>query len=128
MVEQTNDDTLRQKALKLARDARAQMTRLGKRVKDESAAEALRLNGIYAWLIGDKKKTQRLWTQGIEVAEKMHANYVLAKIHHELGKRTGDAKHLALARTLFIETGGATPLSEALEPASPDRHTEPGGY
>ena len=126
-VEQAQSDTQRQQALRFAKEACARLSKLGRQVKDESAAEALRLNGIYAWLIGDKKKAQRLWTQGIEVAEKMHANYVLAKIHHELGTRTGDAKHLALARTLFIETG-ATPLSEGLEPVSPDRHTGPGGY
>jgi hypothetical protein len=60
-------------------------------------------------LVGDKRKAQGLWKQGINVAEKMQANYVLAKLHHELGLRMEDSAHAERAELLFARAGAAQP-------------------
>ena len=91
----------RARALALAKPACARATRQGQRVADGGAAEALRLNGVYAWLVGNKTKAQHLWNHGITTAEGMNAKLVLARLHHELGTRTGDPAHLETARLLF---------------------------
>jgi class 3 adenylate cyclase/tetratricopeptide (TPR) repeat protein len=88
-------------ALALAKPACARATKQGRQVADASAADALRLNGIYAWLVGDGSKAQRLWKQGIATAERLNAKLALAQLHHELGTRTGNATHLEAARRLF---------------------------
>jgi hypothetical protein len=85
----------------LAKAACAQASRQGRRVADASAADALRLNGIYEWLVGRRVTAQRLWRQGIATAERRNAKLALARLHHELGTRAGDAAHLESARRLF---------------------------
>jgi class 3 adenylate cyclase/tetratricopeptide (TPR) repeat protein len=105
-ADRTKDIALRQQGLRLAKEACARLTRLARQVGDESSAEALRLNGIRAWLVGDKRMAQRLWEQGIQVAERMHANYVLARLHEELGRRLPDAVHARTAQLLLAKAGG----------------------
>ena len=95
------DGASRASALALAKPACARATRQGHRVADGSAADALRLNGIYAWLTGETRRAQRLWKQGIATAERMNAKLALTRLHHELGTRTGNAAHLETARRLF---------------------------
>jgi tetratricopeptide (TPR) repeat protein len=95
------DGAGRARALALAKPACARATRQGQRVADGGAAEALRLNGVYAWLVGNKTRAQQLWKQGITTAEGMNAKLALARLHHELGTRTSDPAHLETARRLF---------------------------
>jgi len=90
-------------ALALAKPACARATRQGRRVADASAADALRLNGIHAWLVGERTRAERLWTQGIATAEAMNAKLALARLHHALGTRSGDPAHLETARLLFAK-------------------------
>ncbi|HWH85083.1 MAG TPA: adenylate/guanylate cyclase domain-containing protein [Burkholderiaceae bacterium] len=99
-----NPDTAgRARALALAKPACARATTQGRRVADGGAAEALRLNGVYAWLVRDRTRAQQLWKQGIATAEGMNAKLALARLHHELGTRTGDPAHLETARRLFAQ-------------------------
>lgn len=105
VAEQTPDVGMRNHLLRCAKRACDRLTRIGRRVSEESAPEALRLNGTYRWLCGDKKHAVTLWQRGIKVAEEMQALHVLAKLHQELGLRTGDEVHVQLAKVLFVTTG-----------------------
>ena len=91
-------------ALALAKPACARATKQGRRVADEGACDVFRLNGVYAWLVGDKTRAQELWRQGIATAGKMNAKLILARLHHELGTRTSDAAQLETARSLLANT------------------------
>lgn len=95
------DDAGRAGALALAKAACARATRQGRRVADASAADALRLNGTYAWLVGERTRAEQLWEQGIASAERLNAKLALARLHHELGTRTGNSAHLESAQRLF---------------------------
>ena len=109
----------RASALALAKPACARATRQGRQVADGGAADALRLNGLHAWLVGNKTRAQQLWKQGITTAEGMNAKLALARLHHELGTRTGDPAHLETARLLFAtmwhgaDAPGATASADA---------------
>ena len=61
------------------------------------------MNGIYGWLVGDRTRAQQLWKQGIATAAGMNAKLAMARLHHELGARTGDAAQLETARVLFAK-------------------------
>jgi class 3 adenylate cyclase/tetratricopeptide (TPR) repeat protein len=105
----------RAKALGLAKPACARARRQGRRVADGSAAEALRLNGVCAWLDGNRARAQRLWSQGIATAEAMNARLALARLHLELGARTGDAAQLQTARTMFAKMWHSDDSRQAAE-------------
>jgi len=98
---------LRQEALQLAKRECKNAMRQARKTKDEGAAEALRLNGIYAWLTGDANKAEKLWRQGIAVGEKIRTKYVLARLHDELGSRMCIPDHVEMANTLYVESGAA---------------------
>jgi class 3 adenylate cyclase/tetratricopeptide (TPR) repeat protein len=91
----------RARALALAKPACARATAQGRRVADGGAADALRLNGVRAWLTGDRTTAQRLWKQGVATARQRGATLALARLHHELGTRSGDAAELETARLMF---------------------------
>ena len=97
----------RRAALRRAGPACARALRHGRRTGDESAAEALRLAGTFAWLSARPERAQRNWTQGIAVADRKGANHALAKLHHEFALRTGDATHAQAAKEWFDKTGSA---------------------
>jgi hypothetical protein len=71
--------------------------------------EALRLQGIHAWLSGDQRYAETLWQRGVRVAEKKQAIHVLAKLQHEMGLRMNDAAQVRLAKELFVRTGALDP-------------------
>ena len=98
---------LRQEALRLAKRECQDAMRQARKTKDDSAPEALRLNGIYAWLTGDAASAEKLWKQGIAMGEKIQTKYVLAKLHDELGSRMGLPDHVEMANTLYVESGAA---------------------
>jgi class 3 adenylate cyclase/tetratricopeptide (TPR) repeat protein len=95
------DAAARAGALALAKPACARATAQGRRVADGGAAEALRLDGVRAWLVGDRTRALRLWKQGVAMAQQMGARLAWARLHHELGTRTGDAVELETARLMF---------------------------
>ena len=97
----------RRAALRKAGPACARAIHHGRRTGDESAAEALRLAGTYAWLSGRRERALRNWKQGIAVADRKGANHALAKLHHEIALRTGDATHAQAAKEWFDKTGSA---------------------
>jgi class 3 adenylate cyclase/tetratricopeptide (TPR) repeat protein len=86
--------------LALAKRACARATRHGRQVHDDSAAEALRVSGIHAWLTGNPTEATRLWRKGLNLAQQIPANGSLSKIHFEIGLRLGDAAHMSKARSL----------------------------
>jgi hypothetical protein len=87
-------------------------------VADGSAAEALRLNGIFSWLSGDGSRAQRLWKQGIATATDMNAKLTLARLHRELGARTADAAQLETARLMFAKMWQRPGAQEAADAGS----------
>ena len=104
-VEVSQDASEKKRLLVLAGQACARATRHGRRVRDESAAEALRLHGIHAFLSGDAGRAERYWKRGLALARNMRAMRVLALIHHELGTRFGDRPHAEAASALLVTTG-----------------------
>ena len=98
---------LRERALQQARLACARATRHGRGVGDESAAEALRLNGVLACLAGEPSLASRLFNAALKSARRMGANHVAARTHHDIAQLLGDPAHAQMARDLFAQTGGA---------------------
>ena len=107
LVERISDASRRHAMLRQAASACARAVRHGRAVHDESAVEALRLQGVHAWLSGNPARATRLWHAAQHAAESVGALYVLARTHHELAVRTGDATHAGRARELFEKTGAA---------------------
>jgi tetratricopeptide (TPR) repeat protein len=101
----------RGQALQHARLACARATRHGRDVGDESAAEALRLNGVLACLSGENALASRHFNAALKAARRMGANHVLARTHHDIALRLGDMAHTQIARDLFAQTGAAPPRS-----------------
>ena len=97
----------RRAALRRAGPACTRAIGHGRRTGDESAAEALRLAGTFAWLSARPERALLNWKQGIAVAYRQGANHALAKLHHEIALRTGDTTHAQAARELFDKTGSA---------------------
>jgi tetratricopeptide (TPR) repeat protein len=117
-AERMPDAADRARALALAKPACARAIRQGRRVADGSAAEALRLKGICAWLGGDRTGAQRLWRRGMAVAEQMNAQRALARLHQELGTRTEDAVRRETARLMFARMSHAQDASDASDATS----------
>lgn len=109
LAEHVGDTSRRQVMLRQAAAACSRAARHGRAVHDESAAEAWRLQGVHAWLSGNRARATRLWHVAIQAAQIMGANYVLARTHHEIALRTGDATHAGRARELF-EKASAAPM------------------
>ena len=105
VAERISDASRRRAMLRQAASACARAVRHGRAVHDESAAEALRLQGLHAWLCGDPARATRLWNAAVRLAEVRGALYVLARTHHEFAARTGDATHAGRALELFEKTG-----------------------
>ena len=105
IVQGTADRVQRACALKLARAACTRATRHGRRVGDESAAEALRLNGILAWVCGDAVGATKVWGAALDSAHAMGARYVQARTHHDLAVLAEIPGHTLRARELFEATG-----------------------
>ena len=99
----------RERVVQQARLACARATRHGRGVGDESAAEALRLNGILACLSGDKALAARHFNAALKAARRMGALQVQARTHHDIAVRIGDPAHAQMARDLFAQTGAAPP-------------------
>jgi tetratricopeptide (TPR) repeat protein len=107
-AEQSEFGAERTLILSKARRACALVTRVGRDVKDESQAEALRLNGVYRWLVGDKDRAVKLWHLGMTTAQRIGADYVLARLHNEIGSRLNDAAHQERALSLLAKTGSVS--------------------
>ena len=73
----------------LAKRACARVTLHGRRLRDDSASEALRLNGIYMWLVGRPKQATEMWVKGLRLASRIHAKWCMSKIRAEMEKRLG---------------------------------------
>ncbi len=112
LAERIGDASRRHSMLRQAAAACSRAARHGRAVHDESAAEARRLQGVHAWLNGNRARAQRLWHAAIHIAQTMGASYVLARTHHEIALRTGDQTHAVRARESF-EKAGAAPFNEA---------------
>lgn len=112
VAERIGDAARRHGMLRLAARACARAVRHGRGVHDESAAEALRLQGVHAWLSGNPARAKRLWNAALHAARALGAEYVLARTHYEIAVRTADATHAIRARELFEKTRAA-PFSEA---------------
>lgn len=52
--------------------------------------EVLLQGGIYYWLIDDKKKAQKFWTEAIELARTQGARINLSRVYMEIGNRLSD--------------------------------------
>jgi class 3 adenylate cyclase/tetratricopeptide (TPR) repeat protein len=102
----------RERTLQQARLACARATRHGRGVGDESAAEALRLNGVLACLAGEPSMASRHFNAALKSARRMGANHVRARTHHDIAQLLGDPAHAQMARDLFAQTGAA-PLKPA---------------
>jgi tetratricopeptide (TPR) repeat protein len=107
VAEHLNGGARAAQVLRLADSACARATRHGRGVGDESAAEALRLNGMLAWLGGEKAHALKSWQAAIAAARVIGADYVLARTHHAVAVRTGDQAHAGKARELFSKAGAA---------------------
>jgi hypothetical protein len=108
-AELTPKRDLQNELLRCAKRSCNRLARIGHRFSDESVPEALRLQGIHAWLSGDQRYAETLWQRGVRVAEKKQAIHVLAKLHHEMGLRMNDAAQVRLAKELFVRTGALDP-------------------
>ena len=107
LAERITDAPGRRQMMRSAATACARASRHARGVGDESAAEAARLEGLYAWIGGDRRKARRHWEKSIDIARDLGANYVLARAHHEIGARLDDAAHADTARQLFAGAGAA---------------------
>jgi class 3 adenylate cyclase/tetratricopeptide (TPR) repeat protein len=76
-------------------------------VRDESGADAARLEGRRLWLAGERDAAMAMWREGIQMARRLGARQALACLHHEIARRSGDGAHAEEARLLFASTGGA---------------------
>ena len=86
----------------------------GRRMRDYGAAESIRLEGLLAFLTGDREKSERRWRQSIRVAESLETKPVLAQAHFDIGRRLGQPAHLLAAKGLFVQIG-ASRQAEAIE-------------
>ena len=73
--------------LREARQACAAAIKQSKHVQDDGVPEALRLQGVYQWLVGNRAAAERLWERSIEAAERLGARHALAVTYLERGKR-----------------------------------------
>jgi len=93
---------------------------------DDCAPDALRLCGIYEWLLGRRAAAEKCWHAGIAMAERLGARHVLGLTHLEIGRRLSDRKHLLRAEELLFAAGAAGDLAdvrEALARAGADAST-----
>ena len=71
---------------------RKRVLKTGKKMIDNSRkvvtdrTEALRLMGVYYWLIGKQKKALRWWNESIKVGEQLNARLELSRTYMEVGK------------------------------------------
>ncbi|MBL8386250.1 MAG: AAA family ATPase [Burkholderiales bacterium] len=97
----------RDRALRQAAAACARASAHARGVGDESAAEALRLAGVRAWLAGDAGGARRDWLRAIARADALGAGYVRARAHHDLATRLDAADHAGAAAAGFARAGAA---------------------
>lgn len=74
---------------------------------------ALRLQGVYEWLMGDSARAKSWWDQSLSEAETLGTPYELALTHLEIGQRLGEWDHLEKAESIFAELGAELDLERA---------------
>ncbi|TET73421.1 MAG: hypothetical protein E3J44_00975 [Candidatus Aminicenantes bacterium] len=87
--------------------------------------KALRLMGVYFWLIGKQEKAITWWKRSITNGEELDARPELSRTYMEVGKRMSEVKsrihqlngisaeeYLGKARSLFVELGIESDLDE----------------
>lgn len=84
---------------------------LGKRFS-VAVPSAARVTGTYDWLRGEHTRASASWRRGLAAGEALGARYEVAKIHAEIGKRTGDRGALQQAETIFAEIGATLDLND----------------
>jgi tetratricopeptide (TPR) repeat protein len=77
--------------------------------------EAMRLQGTYEWLRGNKANAQSWWQRSLVMAGKLGQPYDLGKTHLEIGRRLSQVEDLHLALATFTEIGAVMDHSLAEE-------------
>ena len=103
IVETGSEGAERARAIASAKSACARATQHGRRIADGSAADALRLCGVHAWLTGRTQLAEQRWRRGLALAAALNAKHAVARLHHELGTRSDLPAHRRSAETLFAE-------------------------
>jgi len=107
------DDRERASLLHHARKACDEATRHGRRVRDHSGPDAMRLRGMLEWQRGNVRAARRTWAGGCDLAERMGARYVLAQTRYEIGRRFKSRDDLESAERLFMAAGALAGLAKA---------------
>ena len=105
-------DAERANLLRWARIACKEAMRHGRRVHDHSGSDAMRLQGMLEWQLGNARAARRLWARGCDLAERMGARYVLAQTRYEIGRRFKSRDDLELAERLFMAAGALAGLAK----------------
>lgn len=103
----------RQAWLAKARSACRIALRTGRRYVPRLLPDALRVQGIYSYISGDRSKAGILWQKGIDMANKGGMKFELGLTHLEAGRRLQDRAHLERAVAVFAEIGAEFNLNEA---------------
>jgi predicted ATPase/class 3 adenylate cyclase len=67
--------------------------------------KALRLNGLFFWLKGDRKKAICFWEKGIDYSKEIGARHEEGRIYLDMGNRLQDIDYLKKSHEIFVETG-----------------------
>jgi hypothetical protein len=105
-------DEERASLLRGARIACKEAMRHGRRVRDHSGPDAMRLQGMLEWQRGEVRAARRLWERGCDLAERMGARYVLAQTRYEIGRRFKSRDDLESAERLFMAAGALAGLAK----------------
>jgi len=103
----------RQAWLGKARSACRRALRTGKRYVPRLLPDALRVQGLYFYIAGDRSKARMLWQRGITMAEKGGMRFEQGLTHFEAGSRLKDRAQLERAAQVFAEIGADFNLNEA---------------
>jgi class 3 adenylate cyclase/tetratricopeptide (TPR) repeat protein len=103
-------------ARKAAREAVSLARKQGRRVLDDGAVDALRLDADLHWVRGRLNAARELWEEGIRLAERLGAEPAKARLLRDRSSFTGDAADAATASALFRATGCAAGRGPAPSP------------
>ena len=94
-----------------------QSVKVSKKIKRDRV-EILRLMGTRSWLMGERKKALKWWSESIEAGERLKFRPDLSRTYFEIGRRLSEpnspykelngitaAEYLNKAKTMFEEMG-----------------------
>lgn len=90
-----------------AREAIDAALRGARRVHDDGAVDALRLDADLAFAIGDLRRARARWDRAISMAQRLGARRAHALVLHDRGCRTADRADLVAAVEMFEAAGAA---------------------